>query len=74
MKTKIHLRKKSLYYTEKNFNYVRVFFKIIYTLFTIDFTITKKYPSIIRRKNSVLLMCFERKFTNYFIKIKTLTV
>ena len=41
MKTKIHPRKKSLYYTEKNFNFVRVFFKIFYTLFTFDFIIEK---------------------------------
>ena len=65
--------KKSLYYTEKNFNFVRVFFKILYTLFTFHFTIAKKYPSIIQRKIQVLLMCFERKFTNYFIKTKILT-
>ncbi len=74
MKTKNSPIKKSLYYTEKNFNFVRVFFKNLYTLFTFDFTITKEYPSIIRRKNSVLLMCFEIKFTNYFIKTKILTV
>ena len=64
--------KKSLYYTEKNFHFVRVFFKILYTLFTFNFTI-EKYPSIIQRKIQVLLMCFERKFTNYFIKTKILT-
>ena len=68
------LRKNSLYYTEKNSRFVRVFCKILYTLFTFHFTIAKKYPSITRRKNSVLLMCFERKFTNYFIKTKILTV
>lgn len=68
------LIKKSLYYTEKNSRFVRVFFKILYTLFTFNFTIAKKYPSIIRRKIQVLLMCFERKFTNYFIKTKILTV
>jgi len=50
-----------------------VFFKNLYTLFTFNFII-EKYPSIIRRKNSVLLMCFEIKFTNYFIKTKILTV
>jgi len=50
-----------------------VFFKILYTLFTFNFTI-EKYPSIIRRKIQALLMCFERKFTNYFIKTKILTV
>lgn len=73
MKTKNSAIKKSLYYTEKNFNFVRVFFKILYTLFTFDFTKEEKYPSIIRRKIQVLLMCFERKFTNYFIKTKILT-
>jgi hypothetical protein len=35
------LRKNSLYYTEKNSHFVRVFFKILYTLFTFDFTIEK---------------------------------
>ena len=74
MKTKTHPRKKSLYYTEKNFHFVRVFFKILYILFTFHFTIAKKYPSIIRRKIQVLLMCFEGKFTNYFRKTKILTV
>jgi hypothetical protein len=74
LKTKNSPMKKSLYYTEKNFNFVRVFFKILYILFTFDFTTAKKYPSIIRRKIQVLLMCFEGKFTNYFIKTKILTV
>ena len=32
------LRKNSLYYTEKKFHFVRVFFKILYTLFTFVFT------------------------------------
>lgn len=72
MKTKNLSIKKSLYYTEKNFNFVRVFCKNLYTLFTFDFT-TEKIPSIIQRKFQVLLMCFERKFTNYFIKTKILT-
>ena len=73
MKTKNSPTKKSLYYTEKNFNFVRVFFKNLYTLFTFSFTI-EKIPLYIRRKNSVLLMCFERKFTIYVIKTKILTV
>lgn len=64
----------SLYYTEKNLNFVRVFFKILYTLFTFEFMTAKKYPSIIRRKIQVLLMCFERKFTNYFRKTKIFAV
>jgi len=40
-KKKKRLEKNSLYYTEKNFNFVRVFCKILYTLFTFDFTIEK---------------------------------
>ena len=35
------LRKNSLYYTEKNSRFVRVFFKILYTLFTFNLTIEK---------------------------------
>ena len=66
VKNKKCLEKNSLYYTEKNPHFVRVFFKILYTLFTFNFTLAKKYPSIIQRKIWVLLMCFERKFTNYF--------
>lgn len=54
------LRKNSLYYTEKNSGFVRVFCEIFYTLFTFDFTIAKKYTSIIQRKIQVLLMCFEK--------------
>ena len=59
-KKKRHRSKNSLYYTEKNSSFVRVFFKILYTLFTFYFTIAKKYPSIIQRKIQVLLMCFEK--------------
>lgn len=43
-KRKTPFKKTSLYYTEKNFNFVRVFCKIFYTLFTFDFTITKNAP------------------------------
>ena len=60
-----HRSKNSFYYTEKNSRFVRVFFKILYTLFTFNFTIGK-YPTIIQRKIQVLLMCFEKKFINYF--------
>jgi len=42
--------KKSLYYTEKNFNFVRVFFKILYTLFTFHFTIAKNTPLYTEKK------------------------
>ena len=38
---KFTYEKKSLYYTEKNFNFVRVFFKNLYTFFTFHFTIEK---------------------------------
>ena len=61
-----HRSKNFLYYTEKNSRFVRVFFKNFYTLFTFDFTTAKKYPSIILRKIQVLLMCFQKKFINYF--------
>ena len=42
MKTKSYPRKMSLYYTEKNSHFVRVFFKILYTLFTFNFTKEEK--------------------------------
>jgi hypothetical protein len=35
------LRKNSLYYTEENPRFVRVLFKILYTLFTFNFAIEK---------------------------------
>ena len=74
LKTKNSPTKKvPLLYGEK-FPFCSGVFQIFYTLFTFDFTTAKKYPSIIRRKSSVLLMCFERKFTIYFIKTKILTV
>ena len=44
------LRKNSLYYTEKNFRFVRVFCKILYTLFTFDFT-KEKIPLYNTEKN-----------------------
>ena len=44
MKTKNSPIKKSLYYTEKNFHFVRVFCKILYTLFTFNFTKEEKIP------------------------------
>ena len=40
-KKKKHRSKNSLYYTEKISRFVRVFFKILYTLFTFHFTIEK---------------------------------
>jgi len=49
-------RKNSLYYTEKNPHFVRVFFKILYTLFTFDFT--KKIPLYNTEKNSSFVDVF----------------
>ena len=57
MKTKNSPMKKSLYYTEKNFNFVRVFFKILYTLFTFNFTI-EKIPLYNTEKNSSFVDVF----------------
>jgi len=39
-----HFSKNSLYYTEKNSRFVRVFCKILYTLFTFNFTKEKNTP------------------------------
>jgi len=50
-KKKKCLEKNSLYYTEKNSHFVRVFCKILYTLFTFDFTI-EKIPLYNTEKNS----------------------
>ena len=47
----------SLYYTEKNLNFVRVFFKILYTLFTFNFTI-EKIPLYNTEKNSSFVDVF----------------
>jgi len=56
---------KPLYYTEKNSHFVRVFFKILYTLFTFDFIIVK-IPLYNTEKNSSFVDVFSEKFTNYF--------
>jgi hypothetical protein len=58
-------RKNSLYYTEKNSRFVRVFFKILYTLFTLHFTI-EKISLYNTEKNSSFVDVFSEKFTNYF--------
>jgi len=60
LKTKNSLIKKSLYYTEKNFHFVRVFFKILYTLFTFHFTI-EKIPIYNTEKNSSFVDVFLEK-------------
>ena len=64
-KKKRHRSKNSLYYTEKISRFVRVFFKILYTLFTFDFTI-EKIPLYTTEKNSSFVDVFSEKFTNYF--------
>lgn len=46
-----------LYYTEKNFHFVRVFFKNLYTLFTFNFTI-EKIPLYNTEKNSSFVDVF----------------
>ena len=60
-----HRSKNSFYYTEKNSRFVRVFFKILYTLFTFNFTI-EKIPLYNTEKNSSFVDVFLEKFINYF--------
>ena len=60
-----HRSKNSLYYTEKNHRFVRVFCKILYTLFTFNFTITK-IPLYNTEKKLGFVDAFLEKFTNYF--------
>ena len=64
-KKKNIVQKNSLYYTEKNSRFVRVFFKILYTLFTSDFTI-EKIPLYNTEKNSSFVDVFSEKFINFF--------
>ena len=66
-------KKVPLLYREKS-QFCSGVFQNFSHLVYISFHLNKKYPSIIRRKIQVLLMCFERKFTNYFIKTKIPTV
>ena len=61
------LEKNSLYYTEKNSRFVRVFFKILYTLFTFDFTI-EKIPLYNTEKNSSFVDVFLEKIYKFFGK------
>ena len=72
MKTKKKkcLEKNSLYYTEKNSRFVRVFCKILYTLFTFDFTI-EKISLYNTEKNTRFVDVFLEKFINLFGKIKS---
>jgi len=71
-KKKKCLEKNSLYYTEKNSRFVRVFFKILYTLFTFVFTI-EKIPLYNTEKNSSFVDVFLEKFINYFHAKRGLT-
>ena len=59
------LRKNSLYYTEKNFRFVRVFFKIFYTLFTFNFS-KEKIPLYNTEKNSSFVDVFWKKIYKLF--------
>jgi hypothetical protein len=56
-----HLSKNSLYYTEENSHFVRVFCKILYTLFTFDFTI-EKISLYNTEKNSSFVDVFLEKY------------
>ncbi len=64
-----HRSKNSLYYTEKNSCFVRVFFKILYTLFTFHFTI-EKIPLYNTEKNSSFVDVFSEKIYKLFSRKK----
>ena len=66
------LRKNSLYYTEKNPHFVRVFFKILYTLFTFNFTI-EKIPLHNTEKNLSFVDVFLEKIFNLVLKFTRLS-
>ena len=63
-KKKKCVEKNSLYYTEKNSRFVRVFFKILYTLFTFDFII-EKIPLYNTEKNSSFVDVFLEKIFDF---------
>ena len=67
------LRKNSLYYTEENPRFVRVFFKILYTLFTFDFTI-EKIPLYNTEKNARFVDVFSEKIYKFFYAKKILAM
>lgn len=60
-----HNSKNPLYYTEKNSRFVRVFCKILYTLFTFNFTI-EKIPLYNTEKNSSFVDVFLEKIYKLF--------
>ena len=74
VKTKKHHSKNSLYYTEKNPRFVRVFFKILYTLLIFHFTITKKIPLYNTEKNSSFVDVFLEKIFNLVLKFTRLSI
>ena len=75
MKTKKKkcLEKNTLYYTEKNSHFVRVFFKNFYTLFTFDFT-TEKIPLYNTEKNSSFVDVFLEKIFDLVLKFTRLLI
>lgn len=71
-KKKNTFQKNSLYYTEKNPHFVRVFFKILYTLFTFDFTI-EKIPLYNTENNSSFVDVFLEKIFDLVLKFTRLS-
>ena len=67
-----HRSKNSLYYTEKNSCFVRVFFEILYTLFTFHFTI-EKIPLYNTEKNSSFVDVFLEKIFDLVLKFTRLS-
>lgn len=74
MKTKKKkcLEKNSLYYTEKNSRFVWVFFKILYTLFTFDFS-KEKIPLYNTEKNSSFVDVFSERIFELVLKFTRLS-
>ena len=72
-KKKNTFQKNSLYYTEKKFHFVRVFFKILYSLFTFNFVI-EKIPLYNTEKNSSFVDVFLEKIFELVQKITRLSI
>ena len=68
------LRKNSLYYTEKNSRFVRVFFKILYTLFTFDFIKEEKIPPYNTEKNLSFVDVFSEKIFDLVLKFTRMSI
>ena len=71
-KKKNTVQKNSLYYTEKNSRFVRVFCKIFYTLFTFNFTITKN-SLYYTEKNSGFVDVFSENNFELVLKLTRLS-